>query len=293
MRICFIGAVKLSECLLARLLKLDVDVVGVCTVRESIYNSDHCDLSILCKCHNIPWIYAEDINCSRTLDWLRQKTPDVILCFGWSTLIRAPLLNLAPLGVIGYHPAPIPANRGRHPIIWALALGLEETASTFFFMDEGADSGDILSQESIAIDKNDNAATLYEKITRCALQQIDTFVPQLVSEKFPRFCQDHQRANIWRKRVKTDGQIDWRMSATSIHNLVRALTKPYVGAHFLHHGAEFKVWKTSIVYSVPRNIEPGKVISITQYGAIVKCGEHAICLEECDLGFQTDEGAYL
>jgi len=56
-------------------------------------------------------------------------------------------LDLPHLGVIDFHPAALPANRGRHPIIWALVLGLQETASTFFFMDEGADSGDIISQE--------------------------------------------------------------------------------------------------------------------------------------------------
>ena len=56
-------------------------------------------------------------------------------------------LGFVHLEVIGFHLAAMPANRGRHPIIWALVLGLQETASTFFFMDEGADSGDIISQE--------------------------------------------------------------------------------------------------------------------------------------------------
>ena len=62
------------------------------------------------------------------------------------------ILDLAPLGIIGFHPAALPRNRGRHPIVWALVLGLEETASTFFFMDKGADTGDILSQEKIKTD---------------------------------------------------------------------------------------------------------------------------------------------
>jgi len=41
-------------------------------------------------------------------------------------------LGIAPLGVVGFHPAALPANRGRHPLIWALFLGLKKTASTFF-----------------------------------------------------------------------------------------------------------------------------------------------------------------
>lgn len=68
------------------------------------------------------------------------------------------------MGVIGFHPAALPNNRGRHPIIWALALGLNETASTFFKMDEGADTGDIVSQVKIPICESDYAADLYENI---------------------------------------------------------------------------------------------------------------------------------
>ena len=70
---------------------------------------------------------------------------------GWSRIIGKELLAVPPKGIVGYHPAALPANRGRHPIIWALALGLKETASTFFFMDNGADSGPIISQKSLII----------------------------------------------------------------------------------------------------------------------------------------------
>jgi methionyl-tRNA formyltransferase len=100
-------------------------------------------------------------------------------------------------------------------------------------MVEGADTGDILSQLKIEISNGDNATTLYEKITLCALEQIKIFIPQLESGSFPRKPQDDKQANIWRKRNKADGQMDWRMSAQSLHNLVRALAKPYPGAHFI------------------------------------------------------------
>ena len=87
------------------------------------------------------------------------------------------MLTLPSLGLVGYHPALLPQNRGRHPIIWALALGLEETGSTFFFMDEGADTGDILSQRRVPITPEDDAGTLYDKLTTTALDQINAFCP--------------------------------------------------------------------------------------------------------------------
>ena len=84
------------------------------------------------------------------------------------------ILSKSPIGVIGFHPAALPANRGRHPIIWSLALGLKSTASTFFFMDKNVDSGDILSQASIKISDSDDARSLYDKVTKTALSQIES-----------------------------------------------------------------------------------------------------------------------
>ena len=130
------------------------------------------DLSQLAEKANLPWRYSPQIHDPDSLDWIQSLQPDVIFCFGWSRLLPRQVLDLAPLGVVGFHPAALPANRGRYPIIWALALGLQETASTFFFMQEGADSGDIIIQESIPTLHSEDANSLYLRIINTAIQQI-------------------------------------------------------------------------------------------------------------------------
>jgi methionyl-tRNA formyltransferase len=293
MRIVFIGAVEFSRRALERLLAMHAEIVGVCTLQDSKFNADHVDLGAISEAHGLPWFYAEDINSTEALSWIQDKAPDVIFCFGWSRLLKQDLLRLAPWGVVGFHPATLPANRGRHPLIWALVLGLEKTASTFFFMDAGADSGDILSQREIFIEDEDDARTLYDKVTRTALEQIEEFLPLLALGKFQRHKQDQQIANTWRKRGSADGKIDWRMSAHSIHNLVRGLAKPYVGAHFIVDGREIKVWKVAVVIDVPRNIEPGKILMYSGSRPVVKCSDDAICLLVTDPSFEPIVGSYL
>lgn len=293
MRIVFIGTVQFSLRILERLVALNAEIVGVCTLQESKFNADHIDLSSFSEAHGIPSFYANDINSTETLGWIQEKSPDVIFCFGWSRLIKQELLELASLGVVGFHPAALPANRGRHPIIWALVLGLKKTASTFFFMDAGADSGDILSQQVISITDQDDARTLYDKVIETALAQIAEFLPKLATGKFGRIKQNGQLANTWRKRGSADGKIDWRMSAQSIHNLVRGLTRPYIGAHFLLDGKEIKVWKTAIVMDTQNNIEPGKVLLHTSSEIVVKCGEGAITLLLTEPAFEPSIGSYL
>ena len=120
-------------------------------------------------------------------------------------MIKKNILEIPRIGVIGSHLVILPQNRGRHQLIWVLALGLEKTASYIFFMDEGVDSGDILSQEPINISYSDDAGSLYEKIEHKAVKQIERFLTQLEKRNFYRYPQIHEKANVWRKRRMNDG----------------------------------------------------------------------------------------
>jgi methionyl-tRNA formyltransferase len=292
-KILFIGTVEFSYQALIKLIALDADIAGVCTKEKSKFNSDFADLTPLCRKNNIPFKFVDDINSVENINWIKNLKPDIIFCFGWSNLIKKELLTLAPMGVVGFHPAALPQNRGRHPLIWALALGLKQSASTFFFMDEGADTGDILSQEYFDILYEDAAKSLYDKVTSVALKQIEDFLPKLQNNSFQRIKQNHNKANTWRKRGKNDGKIDFRMTANAIYNLVRALTKPYVGAYIEYKGEEISVWKVEEINFDEKNIEFGKVLENDGTRIMVKTYDKAIRIIEHDFKELPKVGEYL
>lgn len=298
LKIVFIGCVHFSkEVLLAVLNRTEpyAQVVGIVTKSKSNFNADFFDLCSIAEEYEIPYVYADLMDWADMVRWVSEKAPDVVYCFGWSHLIKKDLLDLPRHGVVGYHPAELPFNRGRHPIIWTLALGLERTASTFFIMDEGADSGDIVSQETVYVDKYDDANSLYKKLEDKAVEQIEEITNRFSKNQMLVTPQNHQDANYWRKRSKIDGCIDWRMSSTSIYNLIRALTNPYPGAHCIHRGKEVIIWKAKDLGELNeyKHWEPGKVIASKQGEFIVKCGQGAIELIEHEFHVMPEKGSYL
>lgn len=293
MRIVLIGTVIFSREILSHLINIGFNPVGVCTSKASGINSDYADLQPICESSNTPLHRTNDINSEETFEWICNKSPDVIFCVGWSRLIGPRLLALPRLGVIGYHPAKLPQNRGRHPLIWALALGLQQTASSFFVMDESADGGDILSQVELSISPNDDAGSLYKKIIDTAKNQLTELVYELIDGGTRKVKQNHNIANYWRKRNAKDGLIDWRMSGHVICNLVRALTHPYPGADISTESGLIKVWKAELITDAPLNFEPGKVIRHIDGHAVVRCGEQAVCLVETEPNFVPNIGSYL
>ena len=293
MRAVFIGTVEFSLRSLEKLIGLNVNLVGVITKESSSFNSDFVDLKSLCISNGIPCLYVDDINSLDSIKWIKDLNPDVIFCFGWSSLIKKEILNIAPMGLVGYHPTKLPMNRGRHPLIWALALGLEESASTFFFMDEGADTGDILSQVDFEISYQDDARSIYDKVSDMALCQIEDFIPRLKQGKYSKVKQDGLRSNSWRKRNEIDGLIDFRMSSRAIYNLTRALTKPYVGAHIKYRGKNISIWKVKEVDVVKENIEPGSVLNANNKSFIVKSYDGAVEVIGHDFKILPKVGEYL
>lgn len=292
-----IGCVQFSCAMLEQVLTYDdVEVVGVVTRRSSAFNADFCSLEPLAEEHGIPVFVDVGNQQERMARWIAERSPDVVYCFGWPYLLAAEVLDASPFGVVGYHPTELPMNRGRHPIIWALVLGLERTASSFFRMDEGADSGDLLSQELVAIGPEDDASSLYRRLTEVAARQLGPMTAAIADGTMTPTPQDHRRANHWRKRSRDDGRIDWRMASTTLHDLVRALTRPYPGAHVELDGEAYPVWRTAVVdgeHEDVGNREPGRLLRVEGDHLDVRCGIGVIRLLEHELPTTVTERSYL
>jgi len=295
MKVLFIGCVQSSEIFLKTLIRQEADIVGVITKRESRLNADFVDLSFLCSEKGIACLYVDNINEKGACEFIQSLSPDIGFCLGWSQLLKKEVLNLFPKGVIGFHPSALPKNRGRHPIIWALALGLTETASSFFMLEEGADTGKVVSQVRVPILYEDNARTLYDKIMNVAEKQLVYLWEKICESTIPYVELEREEHNTWRKRNKNDGKIDWRMSSRNIYNLVRALSEPYVGAHFEYNGYEYKVWEVKELSDFAyKNIEPGKIIGVDdEWRFSVKTGEGIMEIIRYDQNFIPEIGMYL
>lgn len=294
LRILIIGKVKFTESILNELITKGFKISGVICGENKGINSDFVDLSLIAKKNNISFHSTDDINSGSTLAWVEEKKPDVIFCLGWPQLIKKELLSLPKKYIIGYHPSDLPFNKGRHPIIWSLVLGLSRTASCFFLMDEGADTGQVISKKFIAITKKDKAADLYFKIESAAKKQIIKIIKDISHDKLKPLKFDTDQGNSWRKRSENDGLIDWRMTAESIYNLVRALSHPYEGAHFLFDSKPYKVYDSEISPKVSeRNIEPGKINSIKNGSVEIQCGKGSIILKKIEPSIDLTGKEYL
>ena len=85
------------------------------------------------------------------------------------------------------------------------------------------------------------------------------------------------------------------MSSKRIFDLVRALTRPYVGVHCFYRDREIKIWKTEVLNNNKGldNLEPGKVIAADDLSLTVKTGDGLIKIIEHEFDPMPTVGEYL
>ena len=275
MRIIFIGSSKSSGHLLKHCFKLKFNIVGIVTKKKS-WNNDFLDLSKIYRNSQIPFIYW-DKNINKINTWAKKLKPDLFFCFGWSDIIKKKLLKIPKISTVGFHPTLLPLNRGRHPIIWSIFLGLKKTGSTFFeIKNEKIDSGPIISQKQIFLTKNDNATSLYKKILDVSKKQLPDIVRYFENKKKKRIQKNSKKISFWRKRDVNDEIIDWRMSSETIYRLIQSLQKPYNFSSFKFRNKIYRVEKAKVLKKDNNkslvNFEPGKILKVGKTFFDVKCG---------------------
>jgi phosphoribosylglycinamide formyltransferase-1 len=96
------------------------------------------------------------------ISYVSNKSPDLVVSVGFMRILSPEFVN--KFRVINSHPALLPNFPGAHAVRDALAAGATKTGCTVHWVDEGMDTGKVISQEEISIQAGDDEATLHERI---------------------------------------------------------------------------------------------------------------------------------
>jgi methionyl-tRNA formyltransferase len=173
--------------------------------------------------------------------------PDFIFSFYYRALLPAALLGYARRGALNMHGSLLPRFRGRAPVNWAVLRGAKETGATLHYMVERADAGDIVDQEAVPILADDDALTVFRKVTVAAEIVLARSLPRLIAGSARRIPQRLSDGEYCGRRRPEDGRIDWSRPAREIHNLVRAVAPPFPGAFTEVSGERWTLTRTRVL----------------------------------------------
>lgn len=199
------------------------------------------------------------------LEVLRAWQPDVIVVAAYGKILPKEVLELPPHGCINVHPSLLPTWRGASPIQAAILAGDALTGVTLIQMDEGMDSGPILSQEAEPIFPDDTAESLGKRLARLGAALLVETLPDYLSGDLQLVPQDESRATTCKPIRKEDGALDTRKGAEQIAREVRAFY-PWPGVVFSFQGKSIKVLNAEVSQSC--TLGPGELGVVAGFPAI-------------------------
>lgn len=137
----------------------------------------------LARRHNIPLHHTRDINSPSGREFVRSLQPDILLTAYFNQLVEEPLLSQPPRGCINIHPSLLPFYRGADPVFHAILRGENKIGVTVHRLDQSFDTGDILAQESFAIEPDISLFGCNLELFKRGAKVVAGLVPELRSDQ--------------------------------------------------------------------------------------------------------------
>lgn len=153
---------------------------------------------------------------------------EVAVIVAYGRILPKVLLDLIPRGFINVHPSLLPKYRGPSPIQATIAAGDSISGVTIMKIDEGMDTGPILSQLQIALDPRETTESLTTKVVTIGASLLIDSLKGFMTGSIKPQPQSAESISICGLLKKEDGKIDWSLPAPLIDAKIRAYT-PWPG----------------------------------------------------------------
>ncbi|MCB0464532.1 MAG: methionyl-tRNA formyltransferase [Aequorivita sp.] len=193
--------------------------------------------------------------------------------------------QMPKLGTFNLHASLLPQYRGAAPINWAIINKEEKTGVTTFFIDEKIDTGSIIANKEVLIEKGETAETLHDKL----MQKGGELVLETLNliEKGKAAPKPQPESNSLKdapKLTSENTRIDWTKPGEDIDAFIRGLSPYPVAWSILHNNNE--ELKTKIYASnfekEDHNFESG-TIKASKRELKVACDDGYILIKEIQL----------
>jgi methionyl-tRNA formyltransferase len=200
---------------------------------------------------------------------------DVMVVAAYGLILPKAVLELPRYGCLNIHASLLPRWRGAAPIQRAILAGDSETGITIMQMDEGLDTGDMLSRHACPIAVDDTAQTLHDKLAKIGADSLLATLHSLEEGGLNPVRQDDSAACYAAKLLKGEAQIDWHQDAQQIARAVRAYN-PFPVCQARLNDEVLKIWQAGVFPD--RCGKPGEILAVDKQGILVACGKGALLL---------------
>ena len=280
MRILFMGTPDFAAHCLKQLLSGGYSVCSVVTRADAKKDRGQkikfSPVKELALEHGLPVYQPVNLKEENFKEILETENPDLIVVVAYGRILPPYVLSYPKYGCINVHASLLPKYRGSAPIQYAVAMGERESGVTVMQMNEGLDTGDMLSKVVVPITPEETGGSLHDKLMVAGgelltktIDQLDSLVPE------PQNDADSCYAPPIKKE---ETLIDFSMEAEAVLHKIRGFY-PFPGTGFLHNEKVYKIHKAEL-YS-REDVKPyGKIVEFSKNKLLISCKNGIVNITE-------------
>jgi methionyl-tRNA formyltransferase len=229
----------------------------------------------LAEQHGLPVYQPLTLKTDEAQARLQKVGADIMVVAAYGLILPKAVLDLPVLGCINIHASLLPRWRGAAPIQRAILAGDQETGITIMQMDEGLDTGAMLSRHGLAIEAGDTAQTLHDRLALLGAEAVCLALDKFSLGPWVGQIQDDERSCYAPKLSKAEARLDWTRPAIELERAVRAYN-PFPIAQASYKGETWRIWHAD--FSSGGTGLPGQIQKADHEGLQVSCGEGSLII---------------
>ncbi len=288
LRIVFMGTPDFAVQSLKAIIEGGFQVVGVVTAPDKPAGRgrklQQSAVKKYAEAQELPLLQPVNLKDPEFLNQLKQWKANVQVVVAFR-MLPAIVWQLPEYGTFNLHASLLPQYRGAAPINWAIINGETQTGVSTFFIDEKIDTGAMILQEEVAIQPEESAGSLHDRLMVTGAQLVVRTLEQIKTGTITTTPQPSDGSLKSAYKLNRDNtRIDWNKSLDEIHNHIRGLS-PYPTAWTeLQNNTEpviMKIYQARKEMAAHR-LEPGQIIQEERAAKVAVAGGF-IYLEEIQL----------
>lgn len=190
----------------------------------------------------IPIIQPVNFKNPAAIEELATFQPDLLIVVAYGLILPSALLAIPTYGALNIHASLLPRWRGAAPLQRAIEAGDRETGVMIMQMDEGLDTGEVWSEERVAITETTTAGELHDLLKEAGEKLLLETLPTVIMGTQSPLPQNREGATYAKKINKQEAEILWHKNSELLQRHIHAFS-PVPGAYTSYEGRLLKIFR--------------------------------------------------
>lgn len=231
---------------------------------------------VIAEKYNIP--VFQPIKIRKDFSFMDNLKVDLVITLAYGQIVPQGFLDIPRFGCLNLHGSLLPKLRGASPVQTALINNEKVTGVTLMEMVAAMDAGKMYGKKEVNIEEDDNATSLFKKISEAAKDLVLELLPKYVNGELEGIPQNEEEATFCSLIKPEQEKLDLSKDILEVYGYIRGLSDE-PGAYLYLDNQKLKIFKAKIANDLV-TAEVGTIVQADKRGLLLQCQNGQLAILE-------------